>query len=336
MGNTVSVIVPVYNTETTIARCINGVLPALEAEDELILINDGSCDTTEAICKAYAKGHAKIYVFSQKNQGPSAARNAGIEKAANPYLCFIDGDDEVDTAAFSSFLQRLRQEEPLQDIWFNDFYMMTPGGRVLRASRNIEGDVPQYGQMPLLRYLSGQGTYANVWRCVFRREFLRCQTLCFQDSLSCGEDLLFMTWAILAAQTTGFLHLPYYHYLVEQGESLSHNRSLRRVRDFLSAFQAAYERSDESEVGLILRRKLLHELLLLLPQLPELRPEDREEGARAMAQCIPALLLSPSRLHRVAAVALRCFGIGPIAKGLCIFKGLKRWARGLTKETKVV
>lgn len=327
-----SIILPLYQAERTLCRCLDSLLPALEQQDEVLLLDDGSTDNTPMLCAAYEKAHANIRLFVQENRGVSAARNRGIAQARGHYLCFVDGDDTVDTAAFSAFLQQVRQGEPSPDIWFNDFDMMTPGGHVLRASRNIAAGAPQYGEQPMRAYLSEQGTYANVWRCAFRREFLAGQSLLFQEGLSCGEDLLFMTRAILSAETTGFIHRPYYHYLVEQGESLSHNRSLQRVTDFLSAFQSAYDLTDGSGVGTLLREKLLHELVLLLAQLPELSPADRKEGERAMAHCVPYLTRSPSGMYRMAAAALRCFGVGLVAGGLCFLKRLKRQVKGLPKQ----
>ncbi len=330
-----SIIIPLYQAEKTLSRCLDSLLPALEEHDEVLLIDDGSIDETAALCAHYAERYRSIRLLFQENRGVSAARNIGIAQAKGPFLCFVDGDDEVDTAAFASFLQQVRHGRLWQDIWFNDFKMMTPQGIVLRCSRDIPDGAPQYGKQPLLTYLSGQGTYANVWRCVFQREFLISHSLLFQEGLSCGEDLLFMTQAILAVNKVGFLHRPYYHYLVEQGESLSHNRSVKRVTDFLNAFQAAYTLSEGSKVGQLMQKKMLRELAMLLAQLPELNPAERETGVRAVVECMPYLTHSPCRIHRIVALAVRCFGVTVVAKGFCLLKGLKRRMAGLPRKMEV-
>ena len=133
----ISVVIPVYNAEKTIARCIDSVLPALVAEDELIIINDGSRDATATICEDYAKKCKSFRLFSQQNRGPSVARNLGVDKAVNPYVCFVDGDDAVDATAFCAFLDIAREGNQETDIWFNDFIMMTPQGQICRESSDI-------------------------------------------------------------------------------------------------------------------------------------------------------------------------------------------------------
>ncbi len=95
----VSIIVPVYNSEKYIVACIQSVLQQTYANWELILINDGSSDTSEAICQSYADIDERIILISQKNRGVSGARNSGIEKASGKYFTFVDSDDELERNA---------------------------------------------------------------------------------------------------------------------------------------------------------------------------------------------------------------------------------------------
>lgn len=92
----VSVIVPVYNAENTLRACVDSVLTQTTSDFELILVDDGSQDTSGLICDAYAEQDVRIRVIHQKNAGVSAARNAGIEKACGEYLLFVDSDDRID------------------------------------------------------------------------------------------------------------------------------------------------------------------------------------------------------------------------------------------------
>ena len=91
----VSVIVPIYNLEMYIERCIKSILNQTHKNIELILINDGSQDNTLSICKKYEAIDNRVRVFSQENKGVSAARNIGMENATGKYITFIDGDDYV-------------------------------------------------------------------------------------------------------------------------------------------------------------------------------------------------------------------------------------------------
>ena len=90
-----SIIVPVYNSEQYLEKCINAVLNQGDYNYELILVNDGSPDNSLEICNSFAAKHSQIRVFSQENGGLCSARNKGIDNARGKYLLFIDNDDEI-------------------------------------------------------------------------------------------------------------------------------------------------------------------------------------------------------------------------------------------------
>lgn len=89
----ISIIVPVYNSEQTLNRCIDSILGQTYRNFELLLINDGSKDRSGEICDEYASNDSRIRVFHQKNSGPSAARNFGLNQAKGQYVVFQDSDD---------------------------------------------------------------------------------------------------------------------------------------------------------------------------------------------------------------------------------------------------
>ena len=91
----VSIIVPVYNVENYLKRCVDSILAQTFIDYELILVDDGSYDSSDKICDEYAAKFDKIYVIHQKNGGPSAARNAGMSIARGEYFLFCDSDDYV-------------------------------------------------------------------------------------------------------------------------------------------------------------------------------------------------------------------------------------------------
>ena len=101
----ISTIIPVYNAEKFLCKCLDSLLNAQisEVTNEIILIDDGSTDNSLEICKDYESNHNNIKVFSQKNQGPSVARNVGLNKALGDWITFVDSDDWVDQKYFSSF-----------------------------------------------------------------------------------------------------------------------------------------------------------------------------------------------------------------------------------------
>lgn len=95
----VSVIIPVYNAEASLKRCLDSICGQTYPELEILLINDGSTDSSLEICQAYAARDSRIVLHTQKNAGPSATRNKGLELATGDYLAFVDSDDYIETDA---------------------------------------------------------------------------------------------------------------------------------------------------------------------------------------------------------------------------------------------
>ena len=92
----VSIIVPIYNMEQYLNRCLESIINQTYENIEIILINDGSKDNSLEICKNYAKKDNRIMIIDQKNSGVSSARNSGLDKATGEYLAFVDPDDWID------------------------------------------------------------------------------------------------------------------------------------------------------------------------------------------------------------------------------------------------
>lgn len=110
MNPKLSIVVPVYNTEKYLPRCIDSVLAQTFSDFELILVNDGTKDNSLEICEAYAAKDPRIKVISQENQGLSAARNFGVKHAAAEYIAFIDSDDYVHPQMYEKLYEAVSRE----------------------------------------------------------------------------------------------------------------------------------------------------------------------------------------------------------------------------------
>lgn len=118
----ISVIVPMYNAENTIVRCIESIITQSYNNLEIILIDDGSQDRTLQICREYIKVDARIKVYSQNNTGVSAARNLGINKAHGTFLQFVDSDDYIDPNMCSSLIQKTQNNMDLVICGYNNLF----------------------------------------------------------------------------------------------------------------------------------------------------------------------------------------------------------------------
>ena len=101
----VSVIVPVFNAEKTLHRCVDSILTQTYSNFELILIDDGSQDQSGSICDDYAKIDERVTVVHKENGGPSSSRNKGLNICSGDYVCFVDADDRVEEGYIESFFR---------------------------------------------------------------------------------------------------------------------------------------------------------------------------------------------------------------------------------------
>lgn len=136
----ISVIIPVYNVENYIERCVRSVLNQTYKDFEILLINDGSTDNSKKICEDLAYKHKQIKLINQENQGLSGARNTGIVNAKGNFLAFIDSDDFIDKNYLKILLNNLLENKA--DVSCCDYYRTTKVKEVKYSNRIyiFEGD----------------------------------------------------------------------------------------------------------------------------------------------------------------------------------------------------
>ena len=135
----ISVIVPVYNVEKYLDNCVMSILDQDYQNIEIILINDGSTDNSLAICHSYVGKDKRVKLFSQKNQGLSAARNLGIQKANGEFVMFVDSDDYVEPSYCSAALSC--QQKYDADIVFFDYKRITNENEIIHSFEHTSGVV---------------------------------------------------------------------------------------------------------------------------------------------------------------------------------------------------
>ena len=140
----VSVIVPVYNAEQTLRRCVSSILDQQYTDLELLLVNDGSTDASGEICDEFAARDARVTVLHQKNAGVSTARNHALEQAQGTYLQFLDSDDWITPDATRSLVRAA--EAHRCDLVIADFY------RVVGERLSRKGDIDEDGLLTREEY----------------------------------------------------------------------------------------------------------------------------------------------------------------------------------------
>ena len=138
MAPTLSVVVPIYNVEKYLKQCLNSLVNQTLSNIEIILVNDGSTDNSEAICQSYAEQDSRIKLFSKPNGGLSDARNFGLQKVTSPVVGFVDSDDYVDLDMFQVLMElKLRSNA---EIAVGGVKMVSNDGEEYMV-RAVEGEI---------------------------------------------------------------------------------------------------------------------------------------------------------------------------------------------------
>ena len=136
----ISVIVPVYNTEKYLDRCIQSILAQTYTDFELLLIDDGSTDLSGEICDKYAEQDSRVKVFHKENGGVSSARNLGLDKANGDWVTFVDADDWVTTLYLNNLSDNTNSADFVVSIVGENDNISYQGSIIKKLEANLIGD----------------------------------------------------------------------------------------------------------------------------------------------------------------------------------------------------
>jgi glycosyltransferase involved in cell wall biosynthesis len=213
-----SVIIPVYNSERTLHRCLNSIVNQMDMPEEIIIVDDGSKDSSAEICSKYAKTYPQIKVLRIQNGGVSRARNMGLAAATGDLIQFIDSDDELD----SEFFSKMRLLIKNRDCAICGYNRVSPSRRVVQTFTppsiefSAKSDWEQYFNILYRGYF-----LFNLWNKIFRRSIIETYNIRFNESMSLGEDLLFnLDYFRYCDQIASCADILYY-YNIENSNSLT-------------------------------------------------------------------------------------------------------------------
>lgn len=215
----VSIIIPIYNTEKYLTRCLDSVCNQTLHEIEIICVNDGSTDKSAEILHQYASLDGRIRVINQKNQGIASARNTGLHNASGEYIGFVDSDDWVEADLFETAYKMACSTK--QDIiaW----------GHVLElGNESIPVSNPQlagkHGLEKALSIALSEDMYRGfLWNKLFSRQLIIDKMLKFHDAFNVLEDLVFVCESLLCTDGLIYLSDTKYHYQRENGTTYTLN-----------------------------------------------------------------------------------------------------------------
>lgn len=227
----ISVVIPVYNTEKYLERCLQSVLGQTYSNTEIICVNDGSTDSSGNILEKYAATDKRIKIIEQKNQGQSAARNKAIKKASGDYIFFVDADDFIHPQTLEILLTAaLKTKTSIVATDDAENY----------CSNVIDMQKLRYEihQNPLLHILQNEASGSVIWNKLYKRELIKNRPFI--------NGIYFEDWpwiTCLFANIKIYTTVPYalYGYNRENVSTMRSGFTIRKINDFAVGINAVAE-----------------------------------------------------------------------------------------------
>lgn len=234
----VSVIIPVYNVEKYLRECLDSVVKQTLQDIEIILINDGSTDSSLSICKEYAQQDKRIKVITYiKNKGGGYARNQGLKVAKGKYLAFLDSDDFMNPQVLNKIYLKCEREKADIGICGGELYdSKTKESRIMPWALRVDL-LPAKDTFHTHEIYNCIFNFSQNWNCnkIFNHEFIKKNNITFQN-IRRTNDLLFTCKSLVMANLITTINEPIFTYRVNHGTSCQQTNYLYPL-DFYKAFK---------------------------------------------------------------------------------------------------
>lgn len=229
----ISIIIPIYNTEKYLERCVQSILDESVIDKEIILVDDGSTDGSVNLCDDYAKRYPFVKAIHIDNSGPATAKNVGFRQAQGDYVAFIDSDDKVCDDMFSKMLSLAHRHHA--DIVCCNYVQIDEEGVVSHTECSHQEYI--LNQEEGLRHLLMKDKiYSQCWTKIYNRRMLEQHHVLNVDGLRTDEDFIYNLNAFVHSQTVCIIDEPLYVYTHRRG-SLSKDYFREHIGQFMDNMQ---------------------------------------------------------------------------------------------------
>ncbi len=209
MQQLITIIVPIYNAENSLERCIQSILNQTYKNMQIILINDGSTDNSERICQKYKEIDKRIEVITQRNSGVSHARNIGIKNSKGKYIGFVDADDFIEEEMFETLVKSIEDV----DIAICNYERIMPlEDNKEENIKNIKNQL--LSRKELLEKIQGKNYFQGfLWNKIYKKEIIDKYEITFKEEITICEDLLFNCQYISKINKGRYIDKKLYNYV---------------------------------------------------------------------------------------------------------------------------
>lgn len=282
----ISVVVPVYNAEKFLKRSIESVINQNYKNIELLLVNDGSTDQSEVLCRQYALSDKRIRIISQKNSGPAAARNTGMENATGTFVFFLDADDFIAPETLEKLISYYNKYRP--GMVMGNFCKLAGGGEITRQRVSFHPDnEPFTGNVMLLsgaditsyvrhflRYPSNH-LVSYCWGRLYKLSIIKDNGIRANEDMRLFEDFVFNLEYLKHTDEIAFVNEPIYTYAMHDshvsasmaivdGDSLLHDMNVFKTKAFEYLRQAKVDGLNESGIWKEIGHALVHYVIIFM------------------------------------------------------------------------
>ena len=227
----VSIVIPVYNAEKSLGRCITSVLRQTYSDYEVILVDDGSSDRSFAICSEFAQSDGRIKVLQQPNGGVSIARNTGLEHARGSWITFIDSDDYVEKNYLKNLVDGIVDDKT--DVVITGYVTVDTQGKTISTQ-------PRQARITIKTFVETMDDWERFFNgpCakLYNTKIIQKYVIRFPAGVHIGEDKVFNSKFLLFCRQLAFVDVADYKYDISQLETLTSKTTLHAPAfDFSSA-----------------------------------------------------------------------------------------------------
>ncbi|MDM8234662.1 glycosyltransferase [Phocaeicola barnesiae] len=221
----ISVIVPIYNSELFLSKCIESIINQTFDDFELLLINDGSTDSSKKICEKYAQKDSRIKVYNKINEGISATREFGIIHACGEYILFIDSDDWIDKQMLQCMIQKAINTNA--DIVGCNFYEIYKDKKILQKTFYISNELFTKDII--------KGYWGVVWKILVKHELYTKNNIHFPQNINGGEDYFVCVKLFTSTTKIVCINQAFYYYNRCNENSIMSSYSRKKVQEQIDA-----------------------------------------------------------------------------------------------------
>lgn len=240
----ITIIIPIYNVASYLKECLTSIQNQSYTNLEIILVNDGSTDSSETICKEFLLRDSRFNYLKQENKGVSAARNAGLKIATGKYITFIDSDDIVEKNHIEVLYQTLTEQEA--DIAVSSYKIQNNEGKIFLLHPTKQQlkwlDFNKIDRDEFLVKFPRLFQINQSFHCAVSKLFSKelAEGLFFDETVEYGEDLDFYFRLYLRVQSIAFANIPTYIYRIHE-TNISKNQTDKHIDDELKVHQTIYQ-----------------------------------------------------------------------------------------------